>query len=190
MASGASCTAVFHGLHALRAVSSIPDGTGATTGRTGQQSAVFCLKVLRIQRSLCAAAFLTLRKPKILSGTVLGSEDCQYPAFSAVNICRSASVRASYYIHSAADKVAVCIVCIFAFVDDRTAAYWAVSSILRIAGVAAYRAELKLAISAQTHDRPGWPSKVFVFIRPALPTSGTVGRGRPASGAANPAVPA
>ena len=190
MATGASRAAVFHGLHALRAVSPVPYGTGATTGRTGQQSAVFCLKALRIQRSLCSAAFLALRKPKILSGTVLGSEDRQYPTFSAVNIRRPAPVRAPDNMHSAANKVSVCIACVFAFIDDRTAAYRAVSSVLRKAGVAAYRAELKLAISAKPHDRPGWPSKVFVFIRPALPTSGTIGRGRPASGAANPAVPA
>lgn len=190
MASGASRAAVFHGLHALRAVSPVPYGTGATTGRTGPQSAIFRLKDLRIQRPPCAASFLTLRQPEVLSGTVLGSEDRQYPTFSAVNIRRPAPVRAPDNMHSAANKVSVCIACVFAFIDDRTAAYRAVSSVLRKAGVAAYRAELKLAISAKPHDRPGWPSKVFVFIRPALPTSGTIGRGRPASGAANPAVPA
>ena len=138
MASVASCAAVSHGLHAVRAVASIPDGARATAGRACLQSSVFCLKGRRIECAHHTAALPALRQPEILSWPVLGSERSQNAALPAVNIRWPAAVRAPDDNHPAADKIAIRMMGVIAFIDHRTAAYGAIRSFFGEAGITAY----------------------------------------------------
>ena len=176
MASCASDAAVFHGLLAVCAVSSIPDGSSTSAGGAYLQSVVLCLKCLRIERAHHAATLLALGKPEIFPWAMLGSEGGQNTALPTVNIRWPATVRAPDDMHPAADKVSVRIVGVITFIDHRTAAYRTIGSVFRIAGVSAYRAEFKLSILTQAHYRSGLTPHILIFIRPAFSAARAIER--------------
>ena len=67
-------------------------------------------------------------------------------------------------LHPAANKISVCLKCVFAFIHDRTSANWAELRGFREISVSTDRAEFKLAIFPQSHDRPREFPKILELV--------------------------